>query len=150
MPSKNGGYYDIESNENGLEIRLTHPNTEYWTFNGKDILPGFDENGDSWLFNSLSVSEKPGKVISAIESAYKHLNLQTVPDIDWLNWLNAELPLNKGKVWWQQPKHHNEQSLENLYKLLEETIKLEPSLADVIMLGQLQDCYEQLGISQAT
>ena len=31
---------------------------EYWTFNGKDILLGFDEHGDSWLFNSC-LSERP-------------------------------------------------------------------------------------------
>ena len=52
MSSKNGGYYDIESNENGLEA-ITHPNTEYWTFNGR-YSARFDEHGDSWLFNSLS------------------------------------------------------------------------------------------------
>ena len=98
------------------------------------------------VVSKFKYKPNPGRTILAIEDAYRQLNLQSESDINWLQWLDSSSQEERRGVGGIS-QTSTEESLENLYNLLEETMKIEPSL-DVIMLGQLQDCYEQLGIQK--
>ena len=116
--------------------------------NRKDlILPGFDKNGQSWLYNSINRCRNVGRFIAEIETIQNRLKSKYQYEIDWLNWIDKHfITLDESNSMLNLKKEKN-----NLSKLAQLVRKLqynEPSMADIVMMGQLHDCCEELGINR--
>ena len=145
MAAKEGKYMIIEKSRNLLTIRNIDNSSFDLNMDRCEVLPGFKNSGESFLYNALQKSDNQGSVISAIEIAYLQLQMHSEADINWLDWLDKNLGPQKGTKLWEMRAKRTE-SIDRLYELLNHASNEDPTLADIIMLGQLQDCCDKLGL----
>ena len=111
------------------------------------VLPGFNADGQSWLSLSISLSRSPGEMIKSLERAIQELTSDNDTDINWPQWMDKHLNDTSSKQFFSR-QGSEAKALSRLTSLINETYATDPSFTDVIMLGQLQDCCQELGISR--
>ena len=145
MATNKGKYVLIEKSRHLISINEIKTPATSLESNGYELLPGFNESGESFLYEALKRSNNQGTAIKAIETAYVQLQIHDEPDINWLDWLKKHFePKQHGNLWNKKVKRAA--CINTLYDLLDHSNIEDPTMADIIMLGQLQDCCDQLGI----
>ena len=141
MPTRNGANQLIH--HNGKNLALVHVDQKDIANQRLEKLPGFDHNGESWLYSCIALSRNPGALAKSLEMQYQALQFKSDIDINWLEWLD-KMFMYGDKNSGLKPANR---SLHHLKQLLKSSMQIDPSIADVIMLAQLHDCCEQLGIT---
>ena len=143
MPTRDGRLVVIRSESSSLTFDDSK-NAEQG-LQDLTLLPGFDGNGSSLLSHAIPICKNPGKFVRSLISLQKELTNGKAIDINWDNWIQENfLPAtnesNKKIVAAQK-------AIKELILIVQHALEEEPVLADVLMLSQLKDCSDQLGLN---
>ena len=108
-------------------------------------LPGFDHSGQAWLSQSVSLCTKPGSFIKELETTRMALLQSQAPEINWAAWIERHFDTAGRKA-----RQHKDavQTLNALKDLVNKATSNDPALADVVMLSQILDCADSLGLEK--
>ena len=147
----------IIPNQNGKAIKITSKNLKlsFQSIDGVDNainkqhgarLSGFDEKGNSWLYNSIMQNKKiSGELLASIEIAFYQLKANSKMTTNWEDWIDRHFPL-KDLLNKNSKSNDEVMQIAQLKSLLRNIQDGDPAMRDVIMFGQLYDCCERLGI----
>ena len=98
----------IENSSLSIEKDIQNPSV----INRKDlILPGFDKNGQSWLYNSINRCRNVGMFIAEIETIQNRLKSKYQYEIDWLNWIDKHfITLDEQIIYFIKKRENNYQN----------------------------------------
>jgi hypothetical protein len=106
-------------------------------------LEGLNSAGNSLLSQSLSLCIKPGAFIRSLQTLQMELTHTQTTDINWNTWFEHHFKYDRAS------RSRNEESsvaLDQLRSLIEKAAEQEAAFADILMLRQLIDCKEMLGL----
>jgi hypothetical protein len=138
MPSRDGRLLLIERNRHGLLLDATQPGPD--DHSELTLLPGFDLQGRSLLSQALPLCRQPGLLMQTLLHLNHELLHSADPDIHWQVWLDTHFERAGAGT-------EALAALDGLQALLQRALQQVPALADVVMLSQLQECCDQLGLS---
>ena len=108
MATNKGKYVLIEKSRHLININEINTPATTLESNGYELLPGFNESGESFLYEALKRSNNQGTAIKAIETAYVQLQIHDEPDINWLDWLKKHFePKQHGNLWNKKVKREH-------------------------------------------
>jgi len=107
-------------------------------------LPGFDRDGCSLLSRALVLCCEPGAFVRSLEVMRLQLMQPQSPDINWVAWFESSFGEHSIK---HRDHHQARAALRELTALVNQAIDHDPALADVVMLAQVLDCANVLGLS---
>ena len=102
-----------------------------------------NHQGNSLLSNSLKLCKKPGSFIRSLQALQIELTQTQTTDINWEAWFDHHFEDERRSKYSDK---ESAASLKELRSLIKKANTYEPAFADVLMLGQLIDCKEALGL----
>ncbi|WP_303536000.1 putative Ig domain-containing protein [Synechococcus sp. YX-04-1] len=104
---------------------------------------GFNPASHALLSQSLKLCRKPGAFIRSLQTLQMELTHTQTTDINWDSWFDHHFKNDNASRSNQQDAAT---SLDQLRSLIDKATDYEPAFADVLMLRQLIDCNEILGL----
>ena len=102
-----------------------------------------NHQGNSLLSDSLKLCKKPGSFIRSLQALQIELTQTQTTDINWEAWFDHHFKDERRSKYSDK---ESAASLKELRSLIKKANTYEPAFADVLMLGQLIDCKEALGL----
>ena len=103
----------------------------------------FNPEGHALLSESLKLCRKPGEFIRSLQALQMELTHTQTTDINWNSWFDHHFK-NDNPSRSKQP--NSATALDRLRSHIQKATDYEPAFADVLMLRQLIDCKEMLGL----
>ena len=144
IPTRNQESIEITSKESKVILnRISDVRNE--NQQPRQQLPGFDKNGNSWLYSSIQHSNYTGELIVDIENKFYQILGKSNIDINWIDWIDKYFTKEILNNYRGNAKYRDIRIFK-LKQLIQHYQDLEPAMTDVVMIGQLYNCCEQLGI----
>ena len=106
-------------------------------------LEGSNSVGNSLLSQSLGLCKKPGAFIRSLQTLQMELTHTQTTDINWNTWFDHHFKHDKASRF---SNKEASAALDQLRSLIEKAAEHEAAFADILMLRQLIDCKEMLGL----
>jgi hypothetical protein len=106
-------------------------------------LKGSNSAGNSLLSQSLSLCKKPGAFIRSLQTLQMELTHTQTTDLNWNTWFDHHFKHDKAS---RSSNKESSVALDQLRSLIEKATEHEVAFADILMLRQLIDCKEMLGL----
>ena len=144
IPTRNQENIEITSKESRMMLNKIN-DSKNENQQPRQMLPGFDKNGNSWLYSSIQLSSYTGELIVDIETKFYQMVEKSNIDINWVDWIDKYFAKEIANNYRANSKYRDVRIFK-LRQLIQNYQDLEPAMADVVMIGQLYNCCEQLGI----
>ena len=136
--NRNGKAILIKRKNGKISLEPYHPNS-----NESQQPRGFNPAGDALLSQSLKLCRKPGAFIRSLQALQMELTHTQTTDINWNSWFDHHFKNNNAS---RSKQRDAAAALDQLRLYIEKATEYEPAFADVLMLRQLIDCQEMLGL----
>ena len=107
---------------------------------------GFNPEGNALLGQSLRLCRKPGAFIRSLQALQMELTHTQTTDINWNTWFDHHFSHDRRS---RSSEVESAAALDQLRSFIEKATEYEPAFADILMLRQIIDCREMLGIEAA-
>ncbi len=140
LPDRYGYSRFVELGTKKLELHVN----DFSNNNSSDInlLPGFDNDGSSFLSLLIYNSSEPGRIVRSLSRSQKYFTRRESFDMDWGKWLetnfNSDTFLNDPIL--------SRQKLSKLSNIVTMYHNENPIMSDIIMFAQISDCLQELEI----
>ena len=136
--SRNGGAMLIERKKGKISIK---------PFDQDSKTPSnphnFNPSGSSLLSQSLKLCRKPGAFVRSLDALTTKLTDKQTTDVNWNSWFNHHFKDDRIS---RSNQKESAATLDKLRSLIEKATNYEPAYADILMLRQVIDCKEMLGL----
>ena len=136
--SRNGGAILIERKKGKISIK---------PFDQESKMPSnphnFNPSGSSLLSQSLKLCRKPGAFVRSLDALTTKLTDKQTADLNWNSWFNHHFKDDRIS---RSNQKESAATLDKLRSLIEKATNYEPAYADILMLRQIIDCKEMLGL----
>ena len=136
--NRNGKAILIKRKNGKISLKPYHPKS-----NESQQPRGFNPAGDALLSQSLKLCRKPGAFIRSLQALQMELTHTQTTDINWNSWFDHHFKNDNAS---RSKQRDAATALDQLRLYIEKATEYEPAFADVLMLRQLIDCQEMLGI----
>ncbi|KZR77684.1 putative Ig domain protein [Prochlorococcus marinus str. MIT 1318] len=142
MPTRDKKYLLIVRNESHLELESYTPSSQV-SDDGLTILPGFNSDGHSLLSQSIEACKNPGAFIRSIEKLHRQMFHDSTIEINWEAWISENFILKNTSAYFD----NSNSPINELIGLVQRANRHDPALTDVVMISQIHDCSEVLGLN---